>query len=286
MKNWQINKLIPLLSRCGEIAMGYYNNPPFEIKQDDSVVTIADKQIEQLLARAFNRPAAGVFMIGEETVAEHSADYFAEAFRQTCWIVDPIDGTAPYTNHIDSAWGVSVAYMRNGVIEEGAFYFPAIHELIITAGDKVWFCDSMEPGQDRLPELVPFEFKYRQLGTGGMISISQKLAKLGRLTFVDQVLAWSACISSMKCLMQGRFPAYLAMLKLWDIAAGLAIISHGNYCCRTWDNRALGVNVTDGTFKLDFHSEDCWKLQGYAILASTELVMDELRDKIEICLSH
>jgi myo-inositol-1(or 4)-monophosphatase len=282
MNDWQINKLIPLLSRCGEIAIHYYNDPAIEIKSDDSVVTIADKKIEQLLGQEFNRPEENVFMIGEETVAEHSAEYLTEALQKTCWIVDPIDGTAPYTNHIDSAWGISVAYMRNGMIEEGAFYCPAINELIITDGDMVWFCDSMLPGQLTLPDLVPFQFKYRQLGTGGMVSISQKMAKLGRLTFADQVLAWSGCVSSMSYLMQGRFPAYIAMLKLWDIAAGLAIIAHGDYYCKTWEGRPLGLNITNGNFNLDFSSSDCWRLQGYAVLASSTTVMDEIFDKIEI----
>ncbi len=282
MKEWNIDELIPLLSRCGSIAMRYYDNPPVEMKQDRSVVTAADKGIEQLLAQEFNRPAENIYLIGEETILEHNADYFSAALRETCWIVDPIDGTAPYTNHIDSAWGISVAYMRNGVIEEGAFYFPALNKLIITDGDEVWFCDSMEPGQLEIPELVPFEFKYRSLGTGGMVSVSQKMAKVGRLTFDDQVLAWSACLSSMTYLMEGRFPAYLAMLKLWDIAAGLAIIRHGDYCCYTADGKPLDLNITNGTFKLDFAAADCWCLQGYAVLASSEGVMNELFDKIEI----
>ncbi|MCF6177012.1 MAG: hypothetical protein L3J71_14735 [Victivallaceae bacterium] len=282
MKEWHIDKLIPLLSRCGGIAMHYYNNPPVELKQDKSVVTAADKEIEQLLAQGFNRPEDNVYLIGEETILEHDADYFDAALKECCWIVDPIDGTAPYTNHIDSAWGISVAYMRNGIIEEGAFYFPALNKLIITDGATVWFCDSMVPGQSKLPHLVPFEFRYRPLGSGGMVSISQKMAKVGRLTFDDQVLAWSACLSSMTYLMEGRFPAYLAMLKLWDIAAGLAIIEHGNYCCRTADGKTLGLNITDGTFNLDFNAENCWRLEGHAVLASSETVMNELFDKIEI----
>ena len=282
LKTWNINKLIPLLSSCGSIAMDYYNNPPVELKKDRSVVTAADKEIEQLLAQEFNRPEENVYLIGEETILEHDADYFETALRETCWIVDPIDGTAPYTNHIDSAWGISVAYMRNGIIAEGAFYFPALNKLIITDGNAVWCCDSMVPGQVELPHLVPFEFKYRPLGSGGMVSVSQKMAKMGRLTFDDQVLAWSGCVSSMTYLMEGRFPAYLAMLKLWDIAAGLAIIGHGDYCCRTAAGRVLGVDVTDGTFNLDYNSEECWCLSGHAVLASSEMVMDELFNKIEI----
>ncbi len=281
MKEWKLTALCELLSHCGAVAMGYYAAPSVEIKADASVVTLADKEIEHFLAMEFNRPDSGIYLIGEETVQEHSATYFKAALGGTCWVVDPIDGTAPYTNHIDPAWGISIAYMKRGIIQEGAFYFPAIKQLIITEGEQVWYSDSFSPGQSVMPELRPFEFKYRPLGTGGMISLSQKLTKRGKIAIDDAVLSWSGCLSSMNYLMQGYFPAYVTHLKLWDIAAGLAIISHGNYLCQIASGETLDCHITaGGCFNLDFASPQCWHLKRYAILASAPAVLRELQKSI------
>lgn len=280
LNEWNIDKLIPLLSACGATAMKYYENPPLEMKQDNTVVTAADKAIEQALSLEFDHPDQGVFIIGEETSAGHSRDYFSRALRETCWVVDPIDGTAPYSNRIPSAWGISVALMRNSIIEEGALYFPAIKELIITNKDEVLISTDFVPGQSKMPTLNKLEFGYRTLGTGGMVSISQMIAKHADMNFPDQVVALSGCIASISGLIQGRFPAYISTLKLWDIAASLAIISHGNYVSRLLNGAELSTKIDNTCFELDTASPNCWKMHGHAVIASSPETLKQLTDKI------
>ena len=75
---------------AGEIIQKYYRTP-FEIekKDDNSPVTVADREVEQAL-RAFlakNRPDDGIF--GEEYGRTPSKSGFT-------WVLDPIDGTKSF----------------------------------------------------------------------------------------------------------------------------------------------------------------------------------------------
>jgi 3'-phosphoadenosine 5'-phosphosulfate (PAPS) 3'-phosphatase len=45
MNNWNIYELAELLSKCGKVAMNYYESPLQKLKADNSVVTIADKTV-------------------------------------------------------------------------------------------------------------------------------------------------------------------------------------------------------------------------------------------------
>lgn len=97
MKEWEIDTIIELLLKSADIAMHYYNQPKQkELKQDRSIVTIADKSIEAVLAEYFDKPETGSYMIGEETVSQKNKEYIIEAVKNIAWIVDPIDGTVLY----------------------------------------------------------------------------------------------------------------------------------------------------------------------------------------------
>ena len=138
MTGYEITSLVELCRAAGEIAYRYYDDPPQELKQDLSVVTAADRAIEQFLAAEFDRPENGSYLIGEETVGLRDEAYLAAALEaEYCWIVDPIDGTAPYATHFP-AWGISIGLMRRGVLSDGAIYLPEQDRLLITENELVW----------------------------------------------------------------------------------------------------------------------------------------------------
>ena len=67
MELWNLDKLVNLAAECGRIALGYYEQPGFSVKTDESIVTDADHAIEDLLSQALNDPDGGAYVIGEET---------------------------------------------------------------------------------------------------------------------------------------------------------------------------------------------------------------------------
>jgi myo-inositol-1(or 4)-monophosphatase len=269
MKKWDIQKLLPLLRECGEIALKYYDDPPVEIKADKSIVTAADKAIEARLAEEFDRPDEGIYLIGEETVKSRSEEYIQNALKGSAWVVDPIDGTAPYSAHLP-AWGISVALMENGVIKEGAVYLPPQNDCLITDGNKVLRCKDMRGGG----ELENFHFKVRPLTADGIISISQYCAKNSVFTMSNQVFAWSGCVASFYNLFIGKIMAYVASLHFWDIAASLAILERSTMVARHQQGRNLSVKLDDGLFDLDADSSTRWKMHAYAVVAPDDKTID------------
>jgi fructose-1,6-bisphosphatase/inositol monophosphatase family enzyme len=269
MKDWNIQKLLPLLKECGEIAFKYYDNPPIEIKADQSVVTAADKAIEKRLAEEFDRPDAGVYLIGEETIKTRSEDYLHAALNGTAWIVDPIDGTAPYSAHMP-AWGISVALMKNGKIVEGAIYMPVQNKCLITDGEKVLHYTDVT-GEAAPQIFVPV---FRRLSPDGIISISQKAAKSNLFDMPNQLFSWSGCVASFYYLFTGKVMAYIVSVKLWDAAACMAILERSNFIIRGRNGKNLSTQVDNTIYDLDAESAQRWKLRGYAIAAGSDDIID------------
>jgi fructose-1,6-bisphosphatase/inositol monophosphatase family enzyme len=269
MKDWKIQQLLPLLKQCGQIAMKYYDNPPCEVKADNTVVTLADKEIETLLAKEFDRPDEGVYLIGEETLASRSRQYQEAAMRETCWIVDPIDGTAPYSIHLP-AWGVSIGYMRNGIIEEGVLYMPATNELTITDGPKVYCAKGLPENFD----LQEMQFIKRPFDNSGIISISQRAAKVGKFDLSNQLFAWSGCVASFQNLFTGRLLAYVLGAKIWDVAGAIPILERGGYSGINSKGLRIAPDIRNGCFNLDLDDRRCWYLKGHAIIAPDEATIN------------
>jgi fructose-1,6-bisphosphatase/inositol monophosphatase family enzyme len=275
MNSWDIDKILYLLERCGSIAMHYYNTPQITVKSDNSIVTTADKEIEQLLASELDHPEESSYFIGEETVSIHDEEYLRKALQQNCWIIDPIDGTAPYSIQLPT-WGISIGYMRNGVIIEGALYSPATGELIITNGNQVLTSTNSLKAES----LMPVKANNRHFNHHGIISISQYTAKRAIINLSNQVFAWSGCVASFQHLIFGRILGYVIGAKLWDIAGALPILERLGFVIIAGTGEKVTTNICDGSFDLDFTSGKCWSLKGYAVaapdLSSAEYIKNNL----------
>ena len=80
--------------RAGEIALRYREQGiGYDNKSDESPVTAADKECEQLFARAFEEAFPDDGLLGEEGASKPS-----RSGRR--WIIDPIDGTRDYVRGI------------------------------------------------------------------------------------------------------------------------------------------------------------------------------------------
>lgn len=255
---------------CGKIALKFYENPPFEYKADHSVVTIADKTIENYLAGFFDKPEEETYMIGEETSSGRDEKYIEAALTSTAWIIDPIDGTAPYSNHIP-LWGTSIGFMKNGKIQEGAIYMPVSGEIFITDKDKVYYAADIRPDEKfDMAKLKPFPKKTYEINEAGIISISQKISKEGSYGGYNPVLTLCCCVYSTTYLFLGRIMAYFGTVKLWDMAAALAIAEKLNFDGNLVSGEKLGTDVSERLYYLSADAEHRWSLKGNFILAKNK----------------
>jgi len=229
MNSWNLKALIPLVLESGRIGLSYFEYPEKEYKSDDSIVTLADKSIEAFLTGELEDTEKGSYLLGEETIAEKSEEYLAAAFLQTAWVIDPVDGTAPFANNLPN-WGVSVGLMQSGVLKEGIVFLAALGELYYSDKGTTWREKlGTEPDKwvSRLGHPVALKPPASpEIPRGCMVSISQQLARFGsyRLPFYVQVTGSS--VFNMTRLAAGSFGALVTRFRIWDFAACLPLLAN------------------------------------------------------------
>ena len=92
-----------------------------EMKGVDDPVTIVDREVEQFLTEALTRLAPDVAVVGEEAVAADKT--VLEHLGDACWIIDPLDGTANFTEGKEP-FGIIIALADGGVTVAGWLYDP------------------------------------------------------------------------------------------------------------------------------------------------------------------
>jgi histidinol-phosphatase len=107
-----------------EIAMRYFSrSPEVFTKQDGTLVTQADREIETMLRGRIVERFPGHAVLGEEEGLSGAASGPASP----CWVVDPIDGTNNF------AWGIPIfatliALQVDGETQVGVVSAPALGE--------------------------------------------------------------------------------------------------------------------------------------------------------------
>lgn len=92
-----------------------------EMKGEDDPVTVVDREVEAFLSEALTKLAPGVAVVGEEAVAADKS--VLDHLSQQCWIIDPLDGTANFTEGKDP-FGMIIALADAGKAVAGWLYDP------------------------------------------------------------------------------------------------------------------------------------------------------------------
>jgi|GEM_PF-290858 len=271
-KAWDTTEVVEVLLRCGRLAAEAQNQTSWTLKRDGSLITRVDGALEGILAERFDRPAEGSFLIGEETVGSRDEAYLQQALAQTAWIVDPVDGTAPYA-HGFSSWGVSVGYARAGRIEEGAVYLPATGELFITCGRDVCWANGIEVRSEaRSVCLAPLQPRVLPHTAGGMVALGQRFAKTRRFPWPNPVVVTGCAINALAYLMLGRVMGCIGFMCLWDLAGVLPMLERTGVVARLADGAPLTTSFCDGAFLLGAGQAGRWAQRDHAAFGSSAVV--------------
>ncbi len=271
MRTWDVEKIVALLAASGRAALRHYESPEVSYKADRSIVTQADREIEARCAVDFDRPSEGAYLIGEETCASRDDAYIEGALAGTAWIVDPIDGTAPYAHHLPT-WGHSIGYAEGGVIAEGAIFLPVTGEMFATDGPRVLYaCRPGGPGAWDFSSLDDLPVKKRARDDGGIVAITQAIAKRGVFEARNPVQALSCAVMPMAYLCLGRYLAYIGTLSLWDFAGGLAIARKCGFLTRFLGGGEVAGRILDDC-RADAGGLARWAARDHIIFAPSEEV--------------
>ena len=94
-----------------------------EYKSDDSPLTLADKKCNDVIISYLIK--TGIPIISEEN---RQIDFVDRKDWDTCWIVDPLDGTKEFVKR-NGEFTVNIALVREGKPALGVIYVPVSKEL-------------------------------------------------------------------------------------------------------------------------------------------------------------
>ena len=252
---WDLEQIVEILQECGKLALDIQLSARRSIKADDTLVTEADTRIEALI---MERLGPNPLFIGEETAQTHGDEYHREALGGSCYVIDPVDGTMLYANGLPG-WGVSIGYMVNGTLCEGAILFPGSGEILISRGSEVLYARSPEkpcPAFDELRPLPPPE------AAGEVISVNQTIVKQGCYGGDLTVLSTGSCVSSVLYLAQGGSMGYLTKSRLWDLAGGIPLLFKLGIRAYSLDGREFSAEVSNEYWHIPpTSSETYWKIR-------------------------
>ena len=130
----RLHEMIRVAYKAGQHTLKYFRNRDLVVdaKSDDSPVTVADREAEQLVRRLISEAFPDDTVQGEE-FAEQTG---TSAYR---WIVDPIDGTKSFVCGV-ALYSTLLALECDGESLGGVIYIPAGGEMIVAAtGQGSWY---------------------------------------------------------------------------------------------------------------------------------------------------
>jgi len=116
-----------IMNEADAIAMRYFRGGAMgvERKRDGSVVTLADKQIEQMAIARVKASGLPIDVVGEETSSEPPKGPATNGRARM--IIDPIDGTEEFTRGIPT-FGTLLGIEENAEIVAGMVSAPALEK--------------------------------------------------------------------------------------------------------------------------------------------------------------
>jgi len=90
-------------------------------KAKDDLVTIADREAEEMLSEGLAKIMPGAAIVGEE--AAHANPAVMDRLSRACWIIDPIDGTTNFANG-SGHFAIMIAFADRGETQSGWIYDP------------------------------------------------------------------------------------------------------------------------------------------------------------------
>jgi myo-inositol-1(or 4)-monophosphatase len=203
----EVKQLNEIVTSAGKIALDYFGKVDVSYKEDRSVVTQADLEVEKFLYDKLTRLIPGSGFVGEEGTLEkaNESDYL--------WLVDPIDGTSSYIYRLP-IWGVSVALFKSGQPCMASLYFPVINEH--------YWADENSASLNGEP-LKPLEAN-REVRSESFICIPSKRYYRCQMEIQFKARSFgSSCYHVCQATRDSAYATIMGDYKIWDLAGGAVI---------------------------------------------------------------
>ena len=231
-----MNKLLKIIISASivagkEILKIYNTNFEIEYKEDESPLTMADKNANDIIVSFLQE--TGIPILSEEG---RSIAYNERKNWDELWIVDPLDGTKEFVNKNDE-FTVNIALIRNNKPVMGVVYAPVLDELYF--GDKelgAYKLYNASHNIDKVDEVMNLAIKLPKSNTKSYFGIVASRSHLTQETtdYINKISQGKENVkiiskgSSLKIVMiaEGVADVYprFAPTSEWDTAAGHAVV--------------------------------------------------------------
>ncbi len=128
-KSKELQVAIKAALEAGKILEGYFETEIMKsVKEDKSLVTLADKESEEIIKKIIFEAFPDHSILGEETGMNGNKGEYV-------WHVDPVDGTRNFANGIP-IFAVSIALVYRDEVIVGVVYNPATKSLFYAEKNK------------------------------------------------------------------------------------------------------------------------------------------------------
>ncbi|UHC19536.1 inositol monophosphatase [Methylobacterium currus] len=264
-----LERLLAFAEEAGALALTHRDQGVSVTHKDGDLgqaLTEADLAVSRLLHAHF-----GPRLIEEESADELGLDAARALLGGSEWtfIGDPIDGTKPYAGGLAS-WGTMVAACRSGWPRAGVISLPAWFDdrsdpfatrrkadqrgLILAAAEGVAFWAPTLAGR-RIGDLRLLRRPDRETYHVGWLPIS---AQRYTLDYEQGFFPWSesSAAADAALLALGRLDATCVNTKIWDVAAGLAIMETFGFGLYRWPDLARPGTALIDLFDRHFSARD------------------------------
>ena len=203
-----------------------FANVTRSFKEDGSFLTEADLAIQQRIQELLKEQYPDVGFLGEEMSVEEQNK--ALLSPHGVWILDPIDGTSNFSAGIPY-YAVSLAYIKEGIIEWGMVYDPERNECFNASHGKGAYLNGeplLKKNNDVSIANSTAVIDFKRLSSELAARIASQPPYSSQRSFGGVALDWC-------WLAAGRFHLYLhGKQNIWDYAAGNLIFNEvGGKAC-------------------------------------------------------
>lgn len=215
---------------AGKLTLNYFQQGvAVEKKSDDSPVTVADRQAEQLLRQRIGDQFPLDAIVGEEfdDVAGTSG------FR---WILDPIDGTKSFISGVP-LYGTMIGIEHDGTSIVGVVYCPGLDEGIYACqGQGAWHFRNSQPAQkahvSSCEKLTDAVFVTSQVDSFAERGAAEAYQRLESAAYVTRT--WGDCYGYL-LVATGRVDFMIdPIMNVWDAAAIQPILQEAGGTFTDW----------------------------------------------------
>jgi len=218
-----IQSVLEIAKSAGNAIMEIYQQDiTIEIKEDNSPLTLADRNANAIIVAGLKNIDNSIPIISEENKL---IDYAVRANWTKCWIVDPLDGTKEFIKK-NGEFTVNIALVENGVPILSVVYVPA---------QQIMYYAEKNKGAFKIENEKVIALKIRDLAIDGVLKIvgsrSHQTPELMEYVEIQkqkfETVEFVPAGSSLKfCLIaEGKADVYsrLGPTMEWDTCAGQLI---------------------------------------------------------------